>query len=36
VGLAGGIQCFFFSFLIEIITDIRWFLKKLVDAKSAN
>ena len=34
VGVAGivvGIQSFFFAFLVDVSTDIRWFLNKLVD-----
>jgi hypothetical protein len=31
---AGAIQSFFFAFLIDVFTDIRWFLKKLVDRRN--
>ncbi len=31
LGIAGAIQCFFFSFLVDVFTDIRWFLKKIAD-----
>lgn len=31
VGMAVGLQCLFFSFLVNVFTDIRWFLKQLVD-----
>jgi hypothetical protein len=33
VGVAVSIQSFFFAFLINVLTDIRWFLKKLADKK---
>jgi len=33
IGAAGAIQSFFFAFLIDVFTDIRWFLKKLVDGR---
>jgi hypothetical protein len=32
IGIGGAIQAFFFAFLIDVFTDIRWYLKKLVDA----
>jgi hypothetical protein len=31
VGVAVSIQSFFFAFLINVFTDIRWFLKELKD-----
>jgi len=30
-GIAFGLQAFFFAFLVDVFTDIRWFLKRLVD-----
>lgn len=35
IGIGGAIQSFFFAFLIDVFTDIRWFIKKLVDARNA-
>ena len=34
IGVGGCIQSFFCAFLIDVFTDIRWFLKKLVDARN--
>jgi hypothetical protein len=31
VGAVGALQCFFFSFLVDVFTDIRWFLKKIAE-----
>lgn len=31
VGFAGCLNAFFFAFLLDVFTDIRWFLKQLVD-----
>ena len=36
VGAAGAIQCFFFSFLVDVFTDIRWFLKKIAENQSQD
>jgi hypothetical protein len=36
IGAAGAIQSFLFAFLIDLFTDIRWFLKKLVDGRKAK
>lgn len=30
-GVVGAIQAFLFAFLVDVFTDIRWFLKQLVD-----
>jgi len=35
IGIGGAIQSFFFAFLIDVFTDIRWFLKKLVDTRNS-
>jgi hypothetical protein len=32
-GLVAAIQLFLFAFLVDVFTDIRWFLKKLVEEK---
>ena len=29
--IGSGIQCFFCSFMVGVFTDIRWYLKKLVE-----
>ena len=34
IGVGGFIQLLFFAFLLDVFTDIRWFLKKLVDARN--
>ena len=31
VGAVGALQCFFFAFLVDVFTDIRWFLKKIAE-----
>jgi hypothetical protein len=36
VGAAGALQCFFFAFLINVFTDIRWFLKKIAENQSQD
>jgi hypothetical protein len=36
LGLVGAIQAFFFAFLVDVFTDIRWFLKKLVERSDGN
>jgi hypothetical protein len=36
VGLVGAIQSLFFAFLVDVFTDIRWFLKKIADEKSSD
>ncbi len=36
VGAAGALQCFFFSFLVDVFTDIRWFLKKIAENQSQD
>lgn len=33
VGVAGGLQAMFLAFLVNVFTDIRWFLKQLVDKR---
>ena len=33
-GLVGAIQSFFFAFLVDVFTDMRWFIKKLADEHS--
>lgn len=32
-GVVGGLQAFYFAFLTNVFTDIRWFLKQLVDKR---
>jgi hypothetical protein len=34
IGLVGVIQSFFFAFLVDVFTDIRWFIKKIADERS--
>ncbi len=29
IGILAAIQCFFLSFLVDVFTDIRWFIKKI-------
>lgn len=36
IGVAVGLYSFFFAFLIDVFTDIRWFLKKLVDVQISS
>jgi hypothetical protein len=35
-GIVSSIQSFFISFLINVFTDIRWFLKELVEKNKSN
>lgn len=30
-GIVGGLHAFYIAFLTDVFTDIRWFLKQLVD-----
>ncbi|MBM3877835.1 MAG: DUF4339 domain-containing protein [Verrucomicrobia bacterium] len=36
IGLVGVIQSFFFAFLVDVFTDIRWFVKKIADERSPD
>ena len=30
-GFLGGIQCYFFAFLVDVFTDIRWFVSQIAE-----
>jgi len=36
IGLVGVIQSFLFAFLVDVFTDIRWFVKKIADERSPD